>query len=199
MARCARSAPAADGLGSPAALAAVRSLLDVLHCRAVGGPEITRRDFLNGTRIAVTGAALSPWVELFGAPAPAFAAEDPFPPARTGLRGSHDGAWEVAHALVSGQRFEATAASRRESVDLVVVGAGISGLAAAWFYRKARPDARILILDNHDDFGGHAKRNEFEAGGRTLSGYGGTEAIDGSDSYCAVSRERLRELGLATG
>ena len=25
--------------------------------------------------------------------------------------------------------------------------------------------ARILILDNHDDFGGHAKRNEFHQGG----------------------------------
>jgi spermidine dehydrogenase len=158
--------------------------------------EITRRDFLNGTRIAVAGAALSPWVELFGATAPAFAADDPFPPALTGLRGSHDGAWEAAHALVSGRRFEAGAAARRESVDLVVVGAGISGLAAAWFYRKARPGARILILENHDDFGGHAKRNEFEAAGRTLIGYGGTESIDGPASYSAVARELLRELGV---
>ena len=51
--------------------------------------------------------------------------------------------------------------TRGEEFDLVVVGGGISGLAAAYFYRQARPNARILILDNHDDFGGHAKRNEF--------------------------------------
>src|SRR5262245_31792256 len=160
--------------------------------------EITRRDFLNGTRIAVTGAALSPWVDLLGSPARAAApaADAPSPPARTGLRGSHDGSWEVAHSLASGRRFEPAAASPRESVDLVVVGAGISGLAAAWFYRKARPGARVLILDNHDDFGGHAKRNEFEAGGRVLIGYGGTESIDGPGSYSAVSRRLLRELGI---
>src|SRR5262245_66548998 len=86
------------------------------------------------------------------------------------MRGSHDGSWEVAHALVSGRRFE-PAADPREGYDLVVVGAGLSGLAAAWFYREGRPGARILVLDNHDDFGGHAKRNEFETGGRTLIGY----------------------------
>jgi spermidine dehydrogenase len=164
----------------------------------VGRREITRRDFLNGTRIAVAGAALSPWLELLGLPEPALAAEQGFPPAKTGMRGSHGGSWEVAHALVSGRRFEATDASRRESFDLVVVGAGISGLAAAWFYRKARPGARILILDNHDDFGGHAKRNEFEAAGRTLIGYGGTESIDGPASYSSVARGLLRELGIDT-
>ena len=50
-----------------------------------------------------------------------------------------------------------------EDYDLVVVGAGLSGLAAAHFYREQRPAARILLLDNHDDFGGHAKRNEFNS------------------------------------
>jgi spermidine dehydrogenase len=160
----------------------------------VGRREITRRDFLNGTRIAVTGAALAPWLDL-GTPSPALAAEGAFPPARTGMRGSHDGSWEIAHALVSGRRFEPQP-DPREGYDLVVVGAGLSGLAAAWFYREAHPGARILVLDNHDDFGGHAKRNEFEAGGRTLIGYGGTESIDGPGSYSAVSRRLLRELGI---
>jgi spermidine dehydrogenase len=158
--------------------------------------EITRRDFLNGARIAVAGAALSPWIDL-GAPAHASAA-DAFPPARTGLRGSHDGSWEVAHELVAGRRFEPAPGAPGESFDLVVVGGGISGLAAAWFYREARPAARILVLENHDDLGGHAKRNEFEAGGRTLIGYGGTESIDGPGSYSAVSRRLLRELGIET-
>ena len=157
----------------------------------MGRREITRRDFLDGTRIALTGAALSPWLELFGS-----SAEDPFPPARTGMRGSHDGSWEVAHALVSGQRFDASQLPRPERYDLVVVGAGISGLSAAWFYREAKSDARILVLDNHDDFGGHAKRNEFAASGRTLIGYGGTESIDGPGSYSATSRRLLQRLGI---
>ena len=41
--------------------------------------------------------------------------------------------------------------------------AASAGLSAAYFYRKEKPDARILILENHDDFGGHAKRNEYAA------------------------------------
>src|SRR6266568_3840995 len=63
-----------------------------------------------------------------------------------------------------------------ERYDLVVVGGGISGLAAAYFYRRAKPQARILVLDNHDDFGGHAKRNEFTVDGRLLMGYGGSQS-----------------------
>jgi spermidine dehydrogenase len=60
-----------------------------------------------------------------------------------------------------------------------MVGGGISGLAAAWFLRKqAGPDARILILENHADFGGHAKRNEFRTGGRLLVSYGGAQSIE---------------------
>src|ERR1044072_3417863 len=84
-----------------------------------------------------------------------------YPPASTGMRGSHPGSFEVAHAIRDGERFDVGAVADGDAVDLVVVGAGISGLAAAWFYRREHPDATILLLDNHDDFGGHAKRNEF--------------------------------------
>src|SRR5207245_684381 len=84
-----------------------------------------------------------------------------------------------------------------ESYDLVVVGAGISGLAAAWYFRKAAgASARILILDNHDDFGGHARRNEFQVGDRTLIGYGGTFAIDSPAPYSGVARALIAELGV---
>ena len=65
----------------------------------------------------------------------------------------------------------------------MVVGGGISGLTAAHVFRKARPDARILILDNHDDFGGHAKRNEFHVGGRMELMNGGTLEIDSPTPY----------------
>jgi spermidine dehydrogenase len=80
----------------------------------------------------------------------------------------------------------------------VVVGAGISGLSAAYFYRQEHPDARILILDNHDDFGGHAKRNEFQINGETRIGYGGTETIDTPSSYADISRQLLTDIGIDT-
>ncbi len=153
-------------------------------------PRITRRDFLNGTPLAIGAAALTPWSDLFGAALP----EGYYPPALTGLRGSHDGAWETMHARVSGETWPATSPSER--YDLVVVGAGISGLAAAHFYRQANPGARILLLDNHDDFGGHAKRNEFRVNGRTRIGYGGTESIDTPSAYSAVAKRLLRDIGV---
>jgi spermidine dehydrogenase len=125
-------------------------------------------------------------------------APDRYPPALTGLRGSHDGSWEVAHSLRDGQGWE-DGLDTGESYDLVVVGGGISGLAAAYFYRKALgSDARILVLDNHDDFGGHAKRNEFTHQGRTFIGYGGTQSIDTPASYSPEAASFLKELGIDT-
>ena len=161
--------------------------------------QLARRDFLNGVALTVGGALLSPR-EAFGLrlDQPARGAA-PYPPALTGLRGSHDGSFEVAHALRDGS-FWTTAGppiDTGESYDLVVVGAGISGLAAAWYFRKAAgPSARILILDNHDDFGGHARRNEFRIAGRTLIGYGGTFAIDSPAPYSPVASALVAELGI---
>jgi spermidine dehydrogenase len=166
--------------------------------------EITRRDFLNGISIAV-GASLVPahstWLNAFGIPQSPFAPEkDPsyYPPAKTGMRGSHDGSWEVAHELRDGNDKDwADPVDDGESYDLVVVGGGISGLAAAYFYRKvAGQQSKILILDNHDDFGGHAKRNEFQAGKRLLLGYGGTQSIEAPGNYSKVSIGLLKELGI---
>lgn len=157
--------------------------------------KVTRRDFLNGTQVAIGASLLSPWTEVFGADASKFAlGADYYPPAETGLRGSHAGSWETMHARVSGASWPVE--SPEEDVDLVIVGGGISGLSAAHFYRKENPAARILILDNHDDFGGHAKRNEFKINGETRIGYGGTESIDTPSSYENISLELLRDLGI---
>ena len=120
-----------------------------------------------------------------------------YPPALTGLRGSHED--KTAHAMRDGAFWKTAGAVQDtgETYDLVVVGGGLSGLAAAYFFREAAgPDARILILDNHDDFGGHAKRNEFQEGGRTILGYGGSFAIDSPAPYSAVAQDLVKRLGV---
>ena len=157
--------------------------------------NVTRRDFLNGTQIAIGSSVLAPWAKLFSASEFNFGLDvDYYPPALTGLRGSHDGSWETMHARVSGKKWHS--GNYEEKYDLVVVGAGISGLAAAYTYKKSRPSARILILDNHDDFGGHAKRNEFDIDGRIRIGYGGTEAIDTPSAYSNVAKQLLVDIGI---
>src|SRR5206468_9264988 len=84
-----------------------------------------------------------------------------------------------------------------ESYDLVVVGGGISGLAAAYFYRqRTSPSARILILDNHDDFGGHAKRNEFRPGGKLWIANGGTAGISSPFPYSHEARTLMSAIGI---
>jgi spermidine dehydrogenase len=171
------------------------------HDQALGMDcAITRRDFLNGCAVAV-GASLmaaSPaWLEAMSAPDDS-PEKDPsyYPPAKTGMRGSHDGSWEVAHAMRDGQTWP-DAVDEKESYDLVVVGGGISGLASAYFFRKfAGANSKILILDNHDDFGGHAKRNEFRAGNRLLLGYGGTQSLEAPHHYSKEAFGLLQELGI---
>src|SRR6202008_3421665 len=126
--------------------------------------RITRRDFLNGSALAIA-TSLTPAEQLAAAPAS-------YPPALTGMRGQQPGSFDFSHPFAwHGQRFGIDGAGVEASYDLVVVGGGISGLGAAYFYRRtAGADARILILDNCDDFCGHAKRNEFRPG-RLLIGY----------------------------
>jgi spermidine dehydrogenase len=120
-----------------------------------------------------------------------------YPPGQVGWRGSHPGSFEVAHDIRDGRRFDIGELPVAERVDLVVVGAGMSGLASAWFSHRARPDDTIVVLDNHDDFGGHAKRNEFEVDGRFLLGYGGTESLQSPDAlYGPEAKQLLRDLGV---
>jgi spermidine dehydrogenase len=143
------------------------------------GMDRPRRDFLNGIAVAIgsigPGPALAQIGERWPQDQPGY-----YPPVLNGLRGSHPGSFESAHALRYGDFWKnrQTTVETGERYDLVVVGAGISGLTAAHFYRSARPDAKILILDNHDDFGGHAKRNEFHLGDKLHLLNGGTLEID---------------------
>ena len=167
--------------------------------------EINRRDFLNGASIAIAGAVLAPGAsgaqgkEASPAPAaspfiePSPSQETYYPPTRTGMRGSHPGSFEVAHEMRFGKTWD-DAQETGEAYDLIVVGGGLSGLGAAYYFRKAMPEARVLVLENHDDFGGHAKRNEHVVDGRQVIGYGGTAYITGAYTYEGL--ELLHDIGL---
>ena len=154
--------------------------------------RITRRDFVHDVSLAGLGLAL-PWPAL-GRPLANEAAH--YPPTLTGLRGAHIGSFEVAHALAREGRHFDNPRALDEAYDLVVVGGGISGLASAYFHRKRHgPQSRILVLDNHDDFGGHAKRNEFHQGGPLRLAWGGTVNIE-YPKYSPEAIGLLRELGI---
>ena len=164
---------------------------DKFDDRAIGMDRpITRRDFLNGIAIGTAALACNPLIAAAAPDAP-----DYYPPLLTGMRGSHAGSFEAAHALRDGKPSPPPT-DTGEEYDLIVVGAGISGLAAAHFYRAQARNSRILILDNHDDFGGHAKRNEFNLGGRVHLMNGGTLEIDSPRPYGPVSAGLLKTLGI---
>ncbi len=169
---------------------------------------ITRRDFLNGVAIGAAGLVATPWLAGLDAQAAAQFAQDApgyNPPALTGMRGSHDGSYDVAHALRDPRVWRTPSTSLRagalietgERYDLVIVGGGISGLAAAYFYRqRVGANARILILDNHDDFGGHAKRNEFRPGGTLWIANGGTAGISSPFPYSTEALALMSAIGI---
>src|SRR5207248_5075121 len=121
-----------------------------------------------------------------------------YPPALTGLRGGHVGSFEAAHSVRDGDFWRKAGKPREtgESFDLIIVVGGISGLSSAHFFRKSNPKARILVLENHDDFGGHAKRNEFTVGDRKLLGYGGSFSIESPAPYSSVAKNLIAELGI---
>ncbi len=159
---------------------------------------ITRRDFLDGVALTIGGTALG----AFGLPAAAQEAgvdAAVYPPSGTSLRGQTDAAQNVMHAIRDGSFWAANpaVAETGETYDLVVVGAGISGLAAAFLWRQQRPEARILIIDPLDDFGGHAKRNEFTTSeGRLLIGYGGSQSMQTPSYFSAAVTQLLSDVGI---
>ena len=113
------------------------------------------------------------------------------------MRGSHEGSYEVAHALAWRGEKPAHYEALDEHYDLVVVGAGMSGLAAAWYYRKKMgAGARILLLDNHDDFGGHAKRNEFHHEGRMVLSLAGAQNLENPGNYSDAAASLLADMGV---
>ncbi|THF68734.1 NAD(P)/FAD-dependent oxidoreductase [Deinococcus sp. Arct2-2] len=162
--------------------------------RALGMDQaISRRDFMNG--MAYTAAALAaqgamPWGRA------AAASSTPYPPSSTGLTGQTDKSNGIMHAIRDGLLKPTAGASTGETFDLVVVGAGISGLAAAHEFRRLNPAARILLLDPLPDVGGHASRNEFQVGGQTLIGYGGSQSLQTPSYFSPAVRGMLGSVGI---
>ena len=138
---------------------------------------ITRRDFLGSTLLA-SGAALLEGLT----PAELLAQEDEF----TGYGGvgeyrtSNGNTWAVlqaGHKIRDGvyERMPKDVVDTGESYDCVIVGGGISGIAAALFLRRqAGPSGKCLVLDNHPIFGGEAKQNEFLVDGKRLIAHQGS-------------------------
>lgn len=158
---------------------------------------IGRRDFLNGVALTVGATALG---SAF--PGVSFGATPPGDPAAlTGLRGHSETAMNIMHAVRDGTFWNTAPqpTASNESYDLVVVGGGISGLAAALLYRQNKPDSRVLILENNDDFGGHARRNEFTSrSGKTIIGYGGSQSLQTPSLFSDLVKKVLADIGIDT-
>lgn len=161
--------------------------------------RIARRDFLNGmaaTAAAVAAQGFMPWgrAHAGGAGGPPSAA---YPPAQANaVVGQTPQANAVMHAIRDGALTPGSGASTGETFDLVVVGAGISGLAAAHEFRRLNPSARVLILDPLADVGGHARRNEFRVGGKTLIGYGGSQSLQTPSYFSPAVNALLHSVGI---
>jgi spermidine dehydrogenase len=155
--------------------------------RALGmDSSITRRDFL-GTTLLASGAALldgfapSQLLAARARNANATAASEWNGYGGIGDYASSNGnTWAVltaGHMLrdCSYEKCFASSAETGETYDCVIVGGGISGLAAALFFlRQAGPKATCLVLDDHAIFGGEAKQNDFEVDGQRLTAHQGS-------------------------
>lgn len=162
--------------------------------------RITRRDFLNGIALTIA-AGVTPLQQIANASdyiQTMVLGDEYYPPKLTGLRGSHDGSFEFAHKLGRAGASFVMPEEIEEEYDLVIVGAGISGLTAAHLYvERFGADKKILILDNHDDFGGHAKRNEFSTDENILMSYGGSESLQSPRSvYSKEATDFIHKLGI---
>ena len=157
-------------------------------------PRLTRRDFVNTSATTLAAGSVVGSGALSAAEAPA----TDYPPAKTGMRGSHDGSYELFHEMSwrGDTRWPRPSQRSDDLYDLVIVGGGLSGLSSAYYYLEARPEARVLVLENHDDFGGHARRVEFDVGGRTVLTFGGSTSITFPDLFNARGLAMLADIGI---
>jgi spermidine dehydrogenase len=158
--------------------------------------SITRRDFLQGAALSIGGLALGCDNNRT---LPHFQTGYSYHPDLTGLRGQDLASMQLGHRVRDGEFTQnpTNAIDTGEEYDLVVIGAGLAGLAAAYVYhREKKGRCRILLLDNHDDFGGHARRNTFHYQDTTLIAQGGTFALEDSEDSPPEAIEIFKELGV---
>jgi spermidine dehydrogenase len=156
--------------------------------RALGiDRPISRRDFLNGVAIGI-GAAL--------ASSPSKASAIP----KGEFLGKTYRGFAAMHALRDGHFHKTTTAveATGEHYDAIIVGAGISGLASAFlFQQQFEASAKILLLENSEDFGGHARRNEFTASnGRLIIGFGGSESLQSPSFFSPAVSKLIADVGI---
>ncbi|MEW6427642.1 MAG: NAD(P)-binding protein [Thermodesulfobacteriota bacterium] len=162
--------------------------------------NITRRDFLNATLLGA-GAM------LLDLPAPLHLHAKPPPPDWYGYGGvgdyaaSHGNTPELVDLFDRTSRGDYAGISREadpggESVDLLVVGGGLSGLSTTYFYKKEAPGSTCLILENHPVFGGQAKRNEFLVNGERLIGPQASNSFVVIEQAGVAGYEMFSELGV---
>ena len=159
--------------------------------------DISRRDFVNGVAMAA-GALALPMSSLALQADNSAGTPNPYPPERMRMRGSHPGSFEAAHALRDSKHVDLSGTERTaETYDLIVVGGGLSGLGAAHYYLKnVGRQAKVLVIENHDDFGGHAKRNELNYQGKLLAINGGTLEIESPQRYNQWAKQLLEDIGV---
>ena len=163
--------------------------------------SITRRDFLNGSLLGA-GALL---LEL-PAPLRLFAQSRP----DYGFSGIGDYASSNGNTAAVIDAFKAiekgsytppfpNAVNTNETYDLIIVGGGLSGLGAAYEFNKSSSGkAKCLVLENHQIFGGAAKRNEFMVQGERLIGPQASNAFGVIDRPGIPGYDIYSELGIPT-
>ncbi len=155
--------------------------------------DITRRDFLDGVAYVAGATALAGVAGATQASAGETGAD--YPPMRQGMRGFTDEAMAAGHAVRDGA-VQGEPADTGEVYDLVIVGAGMAGLSATYFYHKQYPKAKVLILEGCDDFGGHARRVEFDVNGRQLITNGGTVGLWYPGTFSPEAATLLSDIGV---
>lgn len=161
--------------------------------------KITRRDFLNASLIGAGAFLLdmpSP-VRLFAGAG----GWDGY--GGTGdYSGSHGDTGDVvlsAHKIRDGgyDIHSRDIIDTGEVFDLAIVGGGLSGLGAAFYFKKAAgAKKKCIIIENHNIFGGEANRNEFAVNGQLLIGPQASNSFVVIDDPEVPGYEIYSELGV---
>ncbi len=140
---------------------------------------ITRRDFL-GSTLMVSGATLLSGIK----PADLLASTTTDEFTGYGGVGEYSNSngntlpvMQAGHTIRDGiyNTLPINITDTGETFDCVVIGGGISGLAAALFFqRNTQAGMNCLVLENHPIFGGEAKQNEFVVDGKRLISHQGS-------------------------